>query len=84
GMLSDWVTTRLTGEFVTEPTSGSSSALFDLRSRNWSDELAGLVGVDRSILPPVVECGEVVGVVTPAAAAATGLPVGTPVVTGGA
>ncbi len=25
GMLSDWVTTRLTGEFVTEPTSGSSS-----------------------------------------------------------
>jgi autoinducer 2 (AI-2) kinase len=84
GMLSDWVTTRLTGQFVTEPTSGSSSALFDLRARTWSDDLAGLVGVDRSILPAVVECGEVVGAVTPGAAAATGLPVGTPVVTGGA
>lgn len=84
GMLSDWVTTRLTGEFVTEPTSGSSSALFDLRARNWSDDLAGLVGVNRRILPPVVECGDVVGAVTPAAAAATGLAVGTPVVAGGA
>ncbi|MBP3977295.1 FGGY family carbohydrate kinase [Microbacterium sp. BLY] len=84
GMLSDWVTARLTGVFVTEPTCGSSSALFDLRAREWSAELAGLVGIDRRILPPVVAAGEVVGAVTPAAAAATGLPVGTPVVTGGA
>ncbi|WP_226533798.1 FGGY family carbohydrate kinase [Microbacterium paraoxydans] len=84
GMLSDWVTTRLTGEFVTEPTSGSSSALFDLGARSWSDELASLVGVDRGILPLVVEPGEVVGAVTPAAAAATGLAVGTPVIAGGA
>ncbi|WP_240753107.1 FGGY family carbohydrate kinase, partial [Microbacterium sp. K41] len=79
GMLSDWVTTRLTGAFVTEPTSGSSSALFDLRARDWSDELAGLVGIDRRILPPVVECGQVVGAVTAEASAATGLPAGTPV-----
>ncbi|UPL10977.1 FGGY family carbohydrate kinase [Microbacterium sufflavum] len=84
GMLSDWVTTRLTGAFVTEPTSGSSSALFDLRARDWSDELAGLVGIDRRILPPVVECGQVVGAVTAEASAATGLPAGTPVVAGGA
>lgn len=84
GMISDWVTTKLTGEFVTDPTCGSSSALFDLRSRDWSAHLADLVGVDRGILPPVVECGEIVGAVTAAAAAATGLPVGTPVVTGGA
>ena len=84
GMLSDWVTTHLTGEFVTEPTSGSSSALFDLRARTWSDEIAGLVRVDRGILPPVVEGGDVVGTVTPEAAAATGLPIGTPVVAGGA
>lgn len=84
GMLSDWVTTRLTGRFVTEPTCGSSSALFDLRTRTWSTELAEAVGVDPAILPPVVECGTVVGTVTPEASAATGLPVGTPVVAGGA
>jgi autoinducer 2 (AI-2) kinase len=84
GMLSDWVTTRLTGVFVTDPTCGSSSALFDLRARNWSDHLADIVGIDRDILPPVLECGEPVGSVSASAAAATGLPVGTPVVTGGA
>ncbi|MEJ1088233.1 FGGY family carbohydrate kinase [Microbacterium sp. Mu-80] len=84
GMLSDWVTTRLTGEFVTEPTCGSSSALFDLSARDWSAELASAVGIDRGILPSVAECGQIVGRVTSEAAAATGLAVGTPVVTGGA
>lgn len=84
GMLSDWVTTKLTGVFATDPTCGSSSALFDLRARDWSAHLADLVGVDRGILPPVVECGELVGAVTPEASAVTGLPVGTPVVAGGA
>ena len=84
GMLSDWVNTRLTGEFVTEPTCGSSSALFDLSARTWSDELAALVGIDRAILPDVIECGQRVGQVTREAAAATGLEVGTPVISGGA
>ncbi|WP_162893091.1 FGGY family carbohydrate kinase [Microbacterium halotolerans] len=84
GMLSDWVATRLTGEFTTEPTCGSSSALFDLSERDWSGALADRVGIDSAILPDVVECGERIGSVTPTAAAATGLPVGTPVVAGGA
>lgn len=84
GMLSDWVTTKLTGEFVTEPTCGSSSALFDLRTRSWSPELAAAVGIDAAVLPAVVECGTVVGAVTAEAAAATGLRAGTPVVAGGA
>ncbi|MFV0375623.1 FGGY family carbohydrate kinase [Microbacterium sp.] len=84
GMLSDWVATRLTGRFVTEPTCGSSSALFDLRTRGWSEDLARAVGVNPGILPAVVECGAVIGGVTAAAAATTGLPAGTPVVAGGA
>jgi len=84
GMLSDWVVTRLTGEFATDPTCGSSSALFDLRSRGWSEQLAVAVGVPVGILPPVVECGMPVGRVTATAAAATGLPPGTPVISGGA
>lgn len=84
GMLSDWVTTRLTGSFATDPTCGSSSALFDLRARTWSTDLASLVGIDRSILPPVLESGLEVGVVSAEAAVATGLPAGTPVVMGGA
>lgn len=84
GMLSDWVTTRLTGEFVTEPTCGSSAALFDLSARTWSADLAAAIGIDENVLPPVVECGTPVGTVTAEASALTGLPVGTPVIAGGA
>lgn len=84
GMLSDWVATRLTGAFATEPTCGSSSALFDLWKRSWSTELAERIGIDPAILPPVVECGSPIGTVTADAAAATGLRPGTPVVAGGA
>lgn len=83
-MLSDWIAFRLTGVPATEPTCGSSSAMFDLARREWSAELAHLVGVDPVILPDVVECGTVIGTVTPEASAATGLPHGVPVVAGGA
>lgn len=84
GMLSDWIVTRLSGRFVTEPSAGSSSGLFDLASRAWSPELLELCGIDAAIVPEVVETGAVVGAVTSLAAEETGLPAGTPVVAGGA
>lgn len=83
-MLSDWVVYRLSGEFVTDPTIGSSSALFDLANRTWSTELLDLVHLDPAIVPPVAECGTVIGQIGAAAAADTGLRPGTPVVLGGA
>jgi len=84
GMLSDWVLYRLTGAFVTDPTCGSSSNLFDLRERGWSPASLAIVGLPPEVVPPVLEPGTVVGPVTPAAAEETGLAVGTPVVVGGA
>jgi autoinducer 2 (AI-2) kinase len=83
GLISDWLATRLTGEYATEPTAGSSTALFDLATRRWSDELLGLIGIDAAIVPPVVEPGTVIGHVTAEAAARSGLAPGTPVVAGG-
>ena len=84
GMLSDWVLTKLTGRFVTDPSSGSSSNLFDLRSRGWSRESLELIGVPAEVVPEVLEPGTVMGEVTTAAAEQTGLGAGTPVVVGGA
>jgi autoinducer 2 (AI-2) kinase len=84
GMLSDWVLYRLTGVFVTDPSAGSSSDLFDLRTRDWSSESLAEVGLSPAIVPPVLEPGSVVGPVTAAAADETGLAVGTTVVVGGA
>ena len=82
-MLGDWVVARLSGVYATDPSLGSSSNLFDLARRGWSPESRAEVGL-ADILPPVHESGTVVGAVTPAAAAATGLLPGTPVVAGGA
>lgn len=84
GMLGDWVLTRLSGEFVTDPSLGSSSGMFELTKRDWSDTIIGICGLGRDILPTVVESGTVIGQVTSTAAEETGLRAGTPVVTGGA
>jgi len=84
GMLGDWILTKLTGEFVTDPSLGSSSGMFELADRDWSERVLELCGLDRSVFPPVVEPGTVVGGVTAAAAEATGLRPGMPVVAGGA
>jgi autoinducer-2 kinase len=84
GMLSDWITYRLAGVHVTEPSCGSSSGMFSLADRSWSDAIAQICGIPVTVLPPVVDPGTVVGSVNAAAAAQTGLRPGTPVVAGGA
>jgi len=84
GMISDWLATRMTGEYFTEPSAGSSSALFDLGKRDWSGRLIGAVGLDPAMMPQVVEPGTPIGTVRPDAAARCGLAPGTPVIAGGA
>ncbi len=84
GMLGDWILTKLSGAFVTDPSLGSSSGMFELADRDWSDRVLEICGLDRSVFPDVVEPGTVVGTVTRAAAEQTGLREGTPVVAGGA
>ena len=79
----DYIRFQLTGEFVSDVSDASGTALFDVVGRSWSLELADRLGVDRGILPRVSESSQVTGVVTTQAARATGLAPGTPVVAGG-
>ena len=79
----DYVRFMLTGEYATEVSDASGTALFDVVRRRWSYELAEAVGVDKSVLPDCYESSEVSGRISAAAAAATGLLEGTPVVGGG-
>jgi autoinducer 2 (AI-2) kinase len=83
-MLSDWVIVRLTGRFLTDPSCGSSSNMFDLATRTWSRLIVEWCGLTEAVLPEVVEPGTRVGEVTEAAATETGLAPGTPVIMGGA
>ena len=84
GMLSDWIMYRLSGRQVTDPSVGSSSAMFDLATRTWSPEILEICGIGPDVVPEVLECGTPMGAVTAQAAAETGLAAGTPVVVGGA
>jgi autoinducer-2 kinase len=81
-MLSDWVSYRLCGRFITEPSVASSSGMFDIQKRTWSPELAALAGLDQDKLPPVLEPSETAGTVTQQASEETGLCAGTPVIAG--
>lgn len=79
----DWLRFRLTGELATDE-SDASHAPGDALQRGFSLPLLadwGLGGLG-GLLPPVLPSGAVAGRVTPAAAAITGMPAGTPVVTG--
>ncbi len=84
GMLSDWIVYRLARVRVTEPSCGSSSGMFNLAGRAWSESIAQVCGIPADVLPPVADPGTVVGTVTAQAAEQTGLRPGTPVVAGGA
>ncbi len=79
----DYVRFRLTGEFATEVSDASGTALFDVVNRRWSFELAGLLGIDRQVLPECFESSVISGAISREAAALTGLTAGTPVVGGG-
>ena len=78
----DYIRFCLTGEFASEVSDASGTALFDVVNRRWSSAMVEGLGLDQEILPHVVESPEVTGRVSPHAAALTGLKAGTPVVGG--
>jgi xylulokinase len=81
-MPKDYVNFRLTDAVGMDESDASCTYLFDARLNAWSPELAGLLGVDLELLPPVRAAHALVGAVTPNAAAETGLLAGTPVAAG--
>jgi len=79
----DYVRLRLTGDHAIDKADGAGTLLFDLAARNWSAEVLAALEIDPAWLPPTWEGPQVTGTVSAAAAAATGLKPGTPVVAGG-
>ncbi len=79
----DYIRFQLTGEFATEVSDASGTAVFDVVRRRWSLDMMDGLGLDCDILPSVHESSNVSGVVSTRAAELTGLAAGTPVVGGG-
>ena len=73
---------RLTGAATTDLTEGGMSLLYDMATSDWAPEILEKFGLPIEKLPPMMPPAQVVGRVTAAAAQATGLAEGVPVVAG--
>ncbi len=83
-LAKDFIRLRLTGVAATEPSDASGTLMFDPAALAWSRPLLDAVGLSPSLLPTVGGSHEILGRVHAEGARATGLPLGTPVVGGGA
>lgn len=77
----DYVRFHLTGEFATDVSDASGTALFNVVERRWSLQMAELTQIDSTILPRACESAEPTGAIT-RAAESTGLKAGTPLFAG--
>jgi xylulokinase len=82
-LIEDFLNFMLCGRQATDYSMASCTLLFNQHTRDWSDELLSRAGIERRLLCEAHPSGTQLGEVTTMAAAATGLPVGTPVVLGG-
>lgn len=80
--VAGWVTYRLCGEACAEPSMASSSSLYDVKKKHWSERILEIASLPDHILPVLVESGSIVGNVGKSASELTGLPQSTPVVVG--
>jgi xylulokinase len=78
-----YVNLKLTGEAVLNVSDASIPFAFDQAGCTWSEALIEAFGVPRHLYPRVARCQEIIGGLTPQAAQAMNLKVGTPVIAGG-
>ncbi len=81
-LAKDYLRFCLTGTWETDFSDAIGALMADDGTKDWSPEICALIGWDMASLPPVKRPADVVGGVTEAAAQASGLAAGTPVVCG--
>jgi len=78
----DYVRFRMSGEYATDVADASGTLMLDVARRKWSPEMLEQASIDIQLLPAVFESPEICARVSREAAAATGIPEGTPIVAG--
>jgi xylulokinase len=78
----DYVRLQLTGTYAMDVQEASGTLLLDVANRKWSSTVARAAHVHEEWLPELFESPEICAYISDAAAAATGLKAGTPVVAG--
>lgn len=59
----DYIRFELTGEFATEVSDASGTALLDVMNRRWSQTMLDGLGLDAAILPRVYESSDITGTI---------------------
>src|ERR1019366_3738400 len=80
--VNGYINYRLTGEFSLDSAHASLLQLRDCSTEDWYNPICDACGVEPRQFPEVRAAHDTCGVITPAAAAATGLRPGTPVMIG--
>ena len=82
-LAQNYITHRLTGEFVTDGGVACTTLLLDINTHAWWGEALEAISLAPQKLPPLKRVGEIAGVLTASAAEALRLRPGIPVVLGG-
>jgi len=61
GTVDTWLTWKLTGAHVTDPSNASRTLLFNIHTGAWDEELLAALRIPREVLPRVVDSSGVVG-----------------------
>ncbi len=78
----DYVRYLLTGKMAIDVNDASGTCLFDVKKREWSEDIIGELKIDKAWLPEVYESSEICGSINDEVANLAGLKKGTPVVCG--
>jgi len=76
----EYILFKLTGKIGIDWHGASVFFLFDPYRKSWSEEVCQRLGIPVEMLPAAYPCTDIIGEITPEAAALTGLAAGTPVV----
>lgn len=80
--VNDFIGHWLTGERCMDPTNAGITQLMNIATGDWDERLLEVAGIHKEQLSPIRPCGTVVGKVTAAASAVTGLAQGTALING--
>lgn len=72
-LLEDYLLYRLTGRFVGEPNLWASSAMLNIHTSEFWQDMLDYIGISREQLPEILPCATPIGSISPCAAAQTGL-----------
>ncbi|MFW6029978.1 MAG: FGGY family carbohydrate kinase [Halanaerobiales bacterium] len=80
----DYIRYRFTGVAAMDYSDGAGTLLMDVKNKKWSRTLVNKLGIEKDILPPLVNSTDQGGKISEDVSQITGLDPGIPVIAGGA